>query len=134
MKRFAPYVIAIALMHAGVAAADVVENEVPDTIAGKGFGALAGFMAGAAAGGPVGAVIGVLAGGWSGALAQEATGLHGTAYRVEGEDGSAHIVRSPAQRWRAGDEVEVVRGRLMAAGQTADQPCVAALDVACRAR
>ncbi len=113
MKRYAPYVMAAALLHAGIAGADVVKQEVPDTMGGKAFGGLAGFMVGAASGGPIGAIVGVVAGAWSAAKVQEATGLHGSAYRVEDENGSERFVRSPGQQWKAGDEVDVLHGRLV---------------------
>ncbi|VAW82199.1 hypothetical protein MNBD_GAMMA14-1214 [hydrothermal vent metagenome] len=118
MKRYAPYVIAAALLQATVAGADVVKQEVPDTMGAKGFGGVAGFMVGAASGGPVGAVVGALLGGWSAAKAQEVTGLYGSAYRIGKKDGSERIVRSPKQHWAIGDEVEVVHGRLVAARQS----------------
>ncbi len=119
MKRYAPYVIAAALLQANVAGADIVKQEVPDTMGGKGFGGVAGFMVGAASGGLVGAVVGALMGGWSAAKVQEVTGLHGSAYQIEKKDGSEQVVRSPKQHWEIGDEVEVVHGRLIAARQPA---------------
>jgi len=113
MKQYAPYVIAAVLLHTSVAGADVVKQEVPDTIVGKSFGGLAGFMVGAASGGPVGAIVGTLVGSWSGAQVQEVSGLHGAAFRIENENGDDRIVRSPVQQWKVGDEVEVVHGRLL---------------------
>jgi hypothetical protein len=116
MKLSACAVTAAALLHPGIADADVVKQEVPDTIAGKGFGAPAGFMLGAT-GGPFGAEVGALVGGWSVAAVRKAAGLHGFAYVIQRQDGSEQTVRSPGRLWRAGNEVEVLHGRLIDAHQ-----------------
>ena len=63
------------LLKAGVAQADMVIGEVPDTLPGKGFGGVSGFMAGAAAGGPIGAAIGAGVGWLVGGETHKATGL-----------------------------------------------------------
>jgi hypothetical protein len=106
------------LLNAGLAQADTVIGEVPDTLPGKGFGGLSGFMAGAAAGGPVGAAIDAGLGWLVGGETQKATGLSGQAYRVAREDGSEITDRSPARTWSGGDRVRIVGGRLVAAGET----------------
>lgn len=105
------------LFKAGVAHADTVIGEVPDTLPGQGFGGLSGLMAGAAAGGPVGAAIGAGLGWLVGGETQRATGLSYPAYRVSDDAGRVTTVRSPGRIWSAGDRVRVVRGRLVAAGR-----------------
>jgi hypothetical protein len=106
----------VMLFNLGLAQADTVIGEVPDTLPGKSFGGLSGFMAGAAAGGPIGAALGAGFGWLVGREAQKSTGLGGKAYRVAREDGSEITVRSPARTWSAGDRVRIVGGRLVAAG------------------
>jgi len=106
------------LLKAGVAQADTVIAEVPDTLPGKGSGGLSGFMAGAAAGGPVGAAIGAGLGWLVGGETQKAAGLSGTAYRISREEGGETVVRSPGRKWSPGDRVRIVGARLVAAGDT----------------
>jgi len=108
------------LLKAGVAQADTVIAEVPDTLPGKGSGGLSGFMAGAAAGGPVGAAIGAGLGWLVGGETQKAAGLSGTAYRISREEGGETVVRSPGRKWSPGDRVHIVGARLVAAGDTGD--------------
>lgn len=120
MKIRAVSLLLAMLLSAGIAQGDTVIGEVPDTLPGKGFGGLSGFMAGAAVGGPIGAAIGAGLGWLVGGESQKATGLSGTAYRVAREDGSEITVRSPARTWSPGDRVRVVGSRLVAAGDTAD--------------
>ncbi|MGD8843621.1 MAG: hypothetical protein PVJ83_09120 [Gammaproteobacteria bacterium] len=108
----------VMLLSVGLTQADTVIEKVPDTLPGKGFGGLSGFMVGAAAGGPLGAAIGAGLGWLVGGETQKATGLSGQAYRVAREDGSQITVRSPGRSWTAGDRVHVVGGRLVAAGET----------------
>ncbi|WP_207891823.1 hypothetical protein [Thiogranum longum] len=85
---------------------------MPDTLPGKAFGGLAGFMVGAAVGGPVGAIGVGFASVWLGGNVQETTGLHGRAYRIKSHDGTIRIVRSPQQQWSIGDQVQVDDNRL----------------------
>lgn len=118
MKTRSVLLLLLMSLHVGVTPADTVIGEVPDTLPGKGFGGLTGFMAGAGAGGPIGAVLGAGLGWLVGGETQKATGLSGQAYRVAREDGSEIIVRSPGRSWTAGDRVGVVGGRLVAAGET----------------
>lgn len=88
-------------------------EEVPDTLPGKGFGGLSGFMAGATVG-PLGAIAGAGIGALGGALFQSETGLGDRAYRIAKDDGTQAVVRSPGKSWSKGDQVEVVGGRLVA--------------------
>ena len=53
--------------------ADQIIREVPDTTAGKGFGALTGMMVGAA-GGPIGALVGATGGFFAGSAVQAGIG------------------------------------------------------------
>lgn len=108
---------AISLL-ASTVQADTVTGEAPDTIAGKGFGGFSGFMIGAVTGGPIGALLGAGIGGFGGGVAQQATGLNGTAYVVEHEDGSETVVRSPNRSWSPGDQVHIVNRRLVSAEDT----------------
>jgi hypothetical protein len=84
--------------------ADQVVREVPDTTAGKGFGALTGMMVGAA-GGPVGALIGAGVGFFVGGSVQQAGGLTETAYEVKDAQGDVSTVRSPNARFEVGQQV-----------------------------
>ncbi len=93
--------------------ADQVIREVPETIAGKGYGALTGLMIGAAAG-PIGAIAGAGAGFWMGGTVQEASDLSGTAYEIENSQGERSIVRSPNARFTPGQKVTQKGARLVA--------------------
>jgi outer membrane lipoprotein SlyB len=115
MKKRIVSLLFMILLKAGVAQADMVIGEVPDTLPGKGFGGVSGFMAGAAAGGPIGAAIGAGVGWLVGGETHRATGLSGAAYRVLHDDGTVTIVRSPGRTWSAGDRVRVLGNRLVAA-------------------
>ena len=99
MKKRIVSLLFMILLKAGVAQADTVIGEVPDTLPGKGFGGVSGFMAGAAAGGPIGAAIGAGVGWLVGGETHRATGLSGAAYRVLHDDGTVTIVRSPGRTW-----------------------------------
>jgi outer membrane lipoprotein SlyB len=111
------------VLQAGMVHADTVIDEVPDTLPGKGFGGLSGFMAGAAAGGPVGAIVGTGIGWLGGSATQEAAGAAGKAYRVKREDGSETVVRSPNREFSPGDRVKIVGSRLVALdGSESPQP------------
>lgn len=94
--------------------ADQVIREVPETTAGKGYGALTGLMVGAAAGGPIGAIAGAGAGFWMGGTVQEASDLSGTAYEIENSQGERSIVRSPNARFTPGQKVAQKGARLVA--------------------
>lgn len=107
MKKLNAVLLGILLLGASAVHAATVVEEVPDTLPGKGFSGLSGFMAGMAAGGPVVAIGAGLAGAWVGGKVQESTGLQGRAYRIENEDGSTSIIRSPNQEWSIGDQVKV---------------------------
>lgn len=104
--------IIVATLHMGLASADTVIAEVPDTLPGKGFGGLTGFMIGATAG-PLGALVGAGIGALGGALFQQGTGLSDHAYRIAGEDGRQTVVRSPRRSWSEGEQVEILNGRLV---------------------
>ena len=112
MKRAAAVFLCGAMVCTGGVMADKVIETVPDTLPGKGFGALSGFMAGSMIGGPLGAMAGTVVGAWAGGVIQESSGLHRDAYRVERADGSHVVVRSPQRAWSPGDQVAVVDGRL----------------------
>lgn len=114
MKKITAYMLISLALHAGTVHADTVVEEIPDTLPGKGFGGLSGFMAGAAAAGPVGALVGAGIGWLGGAAIQDGSGLAGTAYRVKHLDGSETTVRSPKRRFAPGDQVQVVSSRLVA--------------------
>ncbi len=107
MKQLNAALLGILLLGAPAVHAATVVEEVPDTLPGQGFSGLSAFMAGMAAGGPVAAIGAGLAGAWVSGKVQESTGLHGRAYRIENEDGSTSIVRSPQQEWAIGDQVKV---------------------------
>ncbi|KII27504.1 hypothetical protein NL64_27390 [Pseudomonas fluorescens] len=93
--------------------ADQVIREVPDTTAGKGFGALTGMMAGAA-GGPIGALIGAGVGFFAGSSVQKALGKTETAYEVKDAQGEIRTVRSPNARFEIGQQVTRKGARLVA--------------------
>jgi outer membrane lipoprotein SlyB len=114
MKKLNVSMLLALVLQAGVAHADTVIAEVPDTLPGKGVGGLSGFMAGATAGGPVGVLVGAAIGWLGGGEIQKASGTAGTAYKVKREDGSETIVRSPSRKFAAGDRVRVVANRLVA--------------------
>ncbi len=98
-----------------MAGADVVVEQEQDTIVGKGVGGWLGVLVGGAAGGPAGAVAAGALGAWLGGEAQENADLGGTAYRVQKDDGSVEVVRSPNRQFEKGDKVAVVNDRLIAA-------------------
>ena len=112
MRSSKSVLLCVLLSCAGVVNAGQVVEPVPDTLPGKGFGGLTGFMVGAAVGGPIGAVALGLGSAWAGGKVQEATGLHGTAYLVERADGKQVVVRAPGQEFSAGDKVDVVGARM----------------------
>lgn len=114
MKKLNVSMMLALALQAGIAHADTVIEEVPDTLPGKSFGGVSGFMAGAVAGGPVGALLGAGIGWLGGGATQDATGTAGTAYKVKREDGSETVVRSPNRKFAAGDKVQIVANRLVA--------------------
>lgn len=126
MKKLNVTMLLALALQAGIAHADTVIEEVPDTLPGKSFGGLSGFMAGAVAGGPVGALVGAGIGWLGGGATQEASGAAGTAYKVKREDGSETVVRSPNRKFAAGDRVQIVANRLVAdsGGESIDRVAV----------
>ncbi|VVP76462.1 hypothetical protein PS914_01777 [Pseudomonas fluorescens] len=104
MTRSIPLGFMLCLLLSPLCQADQVVREVPDTTAGKGFGALTGMMVGAA-GGPVGALIGAGAGFFVGGSVQHAAGLTQTAYEVKDAQGDISTVRSPNARFEVGQQV-----------------------------
>jgi hypothetical protein len=112
MNRHKLALLCAITLHIGPVNADTVISETTDTLPGKGFGALGGFMAGATAG-PVGALAGAGIGALGGALLQRVSGVSDHAYVVAADDGSRRVVRSPGRSWSPGDQVEVVDGRLV---------------------
>jgi len=117
MKTLTTCLLTAALTFPVLANADVVVTEETDTTVGKGVGSWAGILIGGVAGGPLGALAVGVAGAWVGAEVQESTEQNGRAYRVELEDGSEKVVRSPKQTWNRGDNVEIVGNRLVASAQ-----------------
>lgn len=113
MKLLTTCLITAALISPGLANAGVVVAEEADTTLGKGVGGWAGVLIGGAAGGPLGALAVGVAGAWAGGELQEGTGQSGRAYRVELDDGSEKVVRSPKQQWNRGDQVKIVGNRLV---------------------
>jgi len=109
-----------AILPVGLANADTVIEEVPDSLPGKGFGGLTGFMVGATAG-PFGALAGAGIGLLGGGMFQEATGLGDRAYRIARDDGSEVVVRSPGRSWSNGDQVVIVGNRLVEKSMTAQR-------------
>lgn len=104
MPRSIPFSFTLCLLFSPLCMADQVVREVPDTTAGKGFGALTGLMVGAV-GGPVGALIGAGAGFFAGGAVQESAGLTETAYEVKDSQGEISTVRSPNARFEPGQSV-----------------------------
>ncbi|WP_433736221.1 hypothetical protein [Pseudomonas putida] len=104
MSHYIPLSFTFCLLLSPLCMADQVVREVPDTTAGKGYGALTGFMIGAV-GGPVGALVGAGAGFFAGSLVQEATGLTQTAYEVKDAKGEVSTVRSPNVHYAPGQQV-----------------------------
>lgn len=112
MRRFTLLAFSVGLLAVQSVQATEVVAEREENSVGTGFGALTGLMVGAATGGPVGAVVGAALGGWGGAQAQRASGQTGTAYMVRDETGEERWIRSPHQRFEAGQRVEVRGGRI----------------------
>lgn len=112
MKRLAPLGFILCCLASPLILADQVVRQIPDTTAGKGFGAGTGMMVGAI-GGPIGALVGAGIGFFAGGSAQEATGKTDTAYEVRSPDGELHIVRSPNTNFVVGQEVTRKGGRLI---------------------
>ena len=104
----------LCLLSPALTLADQVIREVPETTVGKGYGALTGMMVGAATGGPVGAIAGAGAGFWIGSSVQKESGLSGTAYEVENDQGVRNTVRSPNARFTVGQQVTQKGSRLVA--------------------
>ncbi|MEZ5524068.1 MAG: hypothetical protein R3E62_03715 [Pseudomonadales bacterium] len=117
MKIFATSLLTLTVLYSAFASADTVVGEEADTTLGKGVGGWAGVLIGGAAGGPVGALAAGALGVWFGGEVQEGTGQSGRAYRVQRDDGSETVVRSPKQTWQQGDRVDVIGNRLVAAAQ-----------------
>ncbi|WP_338582072.1 hypothetical protein [Pseudomonas sp. MAG733B] len=111
MPRSIPLSFTLCLLLSSLCMADQVVREVPDTTAGKGFGALTGLMVGAV-GGPVGALVGAGAGFFAGSSVQEAAGLTETAYEVKDTQGEISTVRSPNARFEPGQQVTRKGARL----------------------
>ncbi|MGE7993322.1 hypothetical protein ACQKPE_20235 [Pseudomonas sp. NPDC089554] len=112
MKRFIPLSFTLCCLVSPLTLADQVVRQVPDTTAGKGFGAGTGLMVGAI-GGPIGALVGAGIGFFAGSSAQEATGKADIAYEVRSADGELHTVRSPNTQFAVGQEVTRKGGRLV---------------------
>jgi len=123
MKKLGISLLVAMVLQAGTVNADTVIKEVPDTLPGKGFGGISGFMTGAAAGGPIGAIIGIGLGWLGGGAIQEAAGSAGKGYHVRREDGSETVIRSPNHEFSPGDRVKIVGNRLVAdRGGESQQP------------
>jgi len=104
MTRSIPLGFTFCFLLSPLSMADQVVREVPDTTAGKGYGALTGLMVGAV-GGPVGALVGAGAGFFAGGSVQQATGLSETAYEVKDAQGEISTVRSPNAHFEVGQQV-----------------------------
>ncbi|MBA1280135.1 MULTISPECIES: hypothetical protein [Pseudomonadaceae] len=105
MKNLVALVAGAMLLTSTLAGADEVVEARQDRVVGGGFGGLSGFMLGAAAG-PIGALIGGGLGYFVGQGAQQAAGLDQTLYIIEAEDGSQSQVRSSANGFVVGQQVE----------------------------
>lgn len=115
MKILTTCLLSAVLSIAPLSQADTVVGEAPDTAVGKGIGGWFGVLIGGAVGGPVGALAVGIVGAWSGGEIQQASGQSGVAYRVQGDDGSETLVRSPNKTWHSGDQVLITGNRLVAA-------------------
>ena len=113
MTRSIALSFTLCVLLAPLCQADQVVREVPDTTAGKGFGALTGMMAGAA-GGPIGAIIGAAGGFFAGSAVQTGIGKTETAYEVKDAQGEMSTVRSPNARFAVGQQVTRKGPRLVA--------------------
>lgn len=113
MKNFVALSLLATTLH--LSAAEIV-SEVPDSSIGAGYGGMSGMMMGAAAGGPIGAVVGAVGGLFGGSGVQSATRTQQRAYMVRLDSGEIRRIRSPKRMFAVGDQVKVVRGRLMPAG------------------
>ncbi|KJZ34038.1 hypothetical protein LOY55_21190 [Pseudomonas sp. B21-040] len=113
MPRSIPLSFTLCLLISPLCMADQVVREVPDTTAGKGFGALTGMMVGAV-GGPAGALVGLGAGFFAGSAVQQASGHTETAYEVKNAQGEISTVRSPNARFEVGQQVTRKGPRLVA--------------------
>ncbi len=105
MKNLVALVTGAMLLTSTLVGADEVVQAREDRVVGGGFGGLSGFMLGAAAG-PIGALIGGGLGYFVGQGAQQAAGLDQTLYVIEAEDGSRTRVRSSANDFIVGQQVE----------------------------
>lgn len=113
MIRSLPLSFTLCVLLSPLCMADQVVREVPDTTAGKGYGALTGMMVGAV-GGPLGALVGAGAGFFAGSSVQHAAGLTETAYEVKDAQGDISTVRSPNARFEVGQQVTRKGPRLVA--------------------
>lgn len=104
MSHSIPLSFTLCLLLSPLCMADQVVREVPDTTAGKGYGALTGLMVGAV-GGPIGALVGAGAGFFAGSAVQASAGLSETAYEVKDAQGEISTVRSPNARFEPGQQV-----------------------------
>lgn len=105
MKNLVALVTGAMLLTSTLVGADEVVQAREDRVVGGGFGGLSGFMLGAAAG-PIGALIGGGLGYFVGQGVQQAAGLDQTLYVIEAEDGSRTRVRSSANDFIVGQQVE----------------------------
>jgi hypothetical protein len=115
MSHSIPLGFTLCLLLSPLCMAEQVVREVPDTTAGKGYGALTGLMVGAV-GGPVGALVGAGAGFFAGGSIQQAAGLTETAYEVKDAQGEISTVRSPNARFEPGQQVARKGPRLVPQG------------------
>jgi len=113
MRSSIPLCLSLCLLYPAFTMADQVIREVPETTAGKGYGALTGMMAGAA-GGPLGALAGAGVCFFIGSSVQKVSGLSGTAYEIENSQGERSTVRSPNARFTVGQQVTQKGSRLVA--------------------
>ncbi|MBF6624404.1 MAG: hypothetical protein ITG05_12920 [Pseudomonas stutzeri] len=96
----------VLLLASTLASADEIVTVEKDRMVGGGFGGLGGFMLGAAAGGPIGALVGAGVGYFAGQGVQEVTGLEHNLYVLKDEQGKTTRLRTSADGFEAGQQVE----------------------------
>lgn len=96
----------VLLLASSLASADEVVAVQKDRAVGGGFGGLSGFMLGAAAGGPIGALVGAGVGYFAGQGVQEVAGLEHNLYLLRDEEGRTTRLRTSADGFKVGQQVE----------------------------
>lgn len=96
----------VLLLASSLASADEVVAVHKDRAVGGGFGGLSGFMLGAAAGGPIGALVGAGVGYFTGQQVQDVAGLEQNLYMLRDEEGRTTRLRTSADGFSVGQQVE----------------------------